>query len=86
MREEEEQVRKCDPAPPTLHKEDVEHIVLFGKVGGCGICIVRLCYVVVRSSSSYRVEEGKEGARDEGDGIDGEEDRLEGCGEERRDG
>lgn len=34
MRKEEEEVTECDPCPASFYEEDIENIVLFGKVGG----------------------------------------------------
>lgn len=70
MEEEEKVVGERDPEPGYFDEEDVEEVFFLGEVAGCFGGGVRLCDGVVVGVARGGVEEGEEGAEEEGCGID----------------
>ncbi len=71
MEEQEEEEGDRDPEPGDLDEEDVEEVAFERKVVGGGGGGVRLRDGVVRGAAGRGVEEGEEGAEEEGGGVGG---------------
>jgi len=72
------------PEPAELHKVDVEDILLLRKVAGREFGRVRLRSCAVGCAARGGGEYAENGAEEEGQGVDGDEERLEARGEEGR--
>lgn len=82
MQEEEKVVGERDPEPGYLNEEDVEEVLFLGEVAGRFGGGVGLRDGVVGGVAGGGVEEGEEGADDEGCGVDCQQEGFERCGEE----
>lgn len=83
LHEQGEDKGKGDPSPAALDEDDVEDVVLAGKVArdDAGVLVVRLRDVVVCGGADVGRDDGEDCAEDEDCGEDAEGDALEGRGE-----
>ena len=71
MQDEEEDKSERDPEPGDFDEEDVEEVAFAGEVAGSGGGRVRLRDGIVRGVTGGRVDEGEDGAEEEGGWVGG---------------
>lgn len=82
MQHQKEEKRQRDPEPVDLHEEDVEDVALAREVARRFRGRVRLRDGVVGGVAGRGVEDGEEGAEEEGRGVGGQEEGFERGGKE----